>query len=186
METDSAKMPIKIPQPTASSLVAALFTETKSAHGALADLARAGVPGDQIGVAFSAEGQRALWSEFELGGEGHRIVPKDEYSLIWRLRRSFEHDLHKRGADQFSATGSEEMLNGADHPYYLVHLHDTLRAIGVAEDRILLLDRALGMRGVLVLVEAGDRVREVERILERNSGQIRSASATEREHLTGH
>jgi hypothetical protein len=182
MQTEPAKHPVKIPQPTVSTLVAALFKEVKSAHGALFDLASAGIPGDQIGIAFSAAAQQAQQSEFDLG---RHAEPKDEYRLTWRLRHGFEDDLHRRGTEQMSRENAPSM-GRSERPYYLVDLHDTLRGIGAAEDRILLVDRALGMHGVLVLVEAGDRAREVQSILEKNCGQIRTDSATERQRVRTH
>jgi len=39
--------------------------------------------------------------------------------------------------------------------------------------------------GVLVLVNAGDRSKEAESILERNAGQIRTDTVTERPPLAG-
>ena len=176
MQTEPAKRPVKTPQPTVSTLVAALFTETKSAHGALADLASAGIPGDRIAVTFSAAGQQTQRQQFD----STHSSAADDCSLVWRLRHGFEQDLHQHGAKLASenpSTGSR-----VERPYCVVELHDTLRGIGVAEERIQLLDRNLGMHGVLILVEAEDQTREVQSILEKNCGQIRTDSVTEREH----
>jgi hypothetical protein len=178
MQTEPAKRPVKMPQPTVSTLVAALFTETKSAHGALADLASAGIPGDRIAVTFSAAGQQTQRQQFDSTHSG----AADDCSLVWRLRHGFERDLHHHGAKRASEKNPLSMGSRVERPYCVVELHDTLRGIGVAEDRIQLLDRNLGMHGVLILVEAEDQTREVQSILEKNCGQIRTDSVTEREH----
>ena len=81
-----------------------------------------------------------------------------------------------------SGDDSDQDVSDMEESYSEVDLHDTLQAMGVAEDRILLVNRALGEHGVLVLVEAEDSMRQVQSILERNSGQIRTDSVTERKH----
>jgi hypothetical protein len=55
--------------------------------------------------------------------------------------------------------------------------------MGVAEDRILLLNREIREKGVLLLVHAGDRSKEAESIMERNSGQIRTDTADQATRL---
>ena len=65
-------------------------------------------------------------------------------------------------------------------PYTEIDLVDTASGLGVAEDTIRLLDRDIGPNGVLILVDAGDRATEVEAMLEKNRGFLRTAMATER------
>ena len=69
--------------------------------------------------------------------------------------------------------------------YSEIDLRETLQSMGVAEDRILLLNREIREKGVLLLINAGDRSKEAESIMERNSGQIRTDTATERPHSVG-
>jgi hypothetical protein len=52
--------------------------------------------------------------------------------------------------------------------------------LGIAEDTIRLLDREIGADGVLILVDAGDLVDEVESILVQNRGILRTSMATQR------
>ena len=169
-----------------SNLVVALFTEGKSAHGAIADLKIAGIRGDRIAVAFSAEGKQAHWEEFQPLKPGQQPLAKDNYSFAWRLRRGFEEDLHHRGAEVLAHGTADSPTDEVVASHCEVDLQETLRAMGVAEDRIQLLNRILGQKGVLILVDAGDHSREVQSILERNTGQIRTDSATERPPAAAH
>ena len=50
---------LKITGATVPNLVVALFTDSHSAHGAIADLESAGFHKDRVAVAFSAEGKKA-------------------------------------------------------------------------------------------------------------------------------
>lgn len=163
-----------------SDVVAARFMDSKSAHGAIADLKLAGFRGDKIAVAFSAEGKQAHWDEFQPLKPAQGGLPKDCYSFVWRLRRGFQQDLHHRGPEVLADGSGKSLAEGAVASHCEVDLQETLRAMGVAEERIKLLDRILGPKGVLILVDSGDRWREVKSILERNAGQIRTDSATER------
>ncbi len=164
---------------TYSDLVVALFTDRKSAHGAVADLRSAGIRRDRIAVAFSAEGRQAHRGEFEIHGAGPEDLSKSKYTLAWRLRRGFNEDLHHHGAEVLAGKQKDPADEVVDS-HIEVDLQETLRDMGVAEDRIQLLNRIVGANGLLILVEAGDRSGEVQTILEKNTGQIRTDSATER------
>jgi hypothetical protein len=163
--------PIKITGATGPDLVVALFTESHSAHGAIADLESVGFRRDRVAIAFSPEGKRAE----EISHKGHwgePTPPESEYSLAWRFRHWIEHDLHRQGAEQMSAKRISAVHHGEE--YSEVDLHYTLEVLGVPEVRIQLVDQILGASGVLVLVDAAERTREAEVILERNCGQIRT------------
>jgi len=145
-----------------ADLVAGLFFDEMSARDAIADLKIAGLRAGQIGVALSDRGKLELT----------KTVPCDlhgKHSIWWKFRHSFEHDLHSHGAGLSSTE---------------VDLNDTLRGIGVAPATINLLDREIGVNGMLILVDAGDRCDEIESILERNRGMSRTVMATECSKIT--
>jgi hypothetical protein len=159
-----------------ADLVAALFFNEMSARDAIADLNIAGLRAGQIGVALSKRGKLEL----------SKSVPCDlrgKHSVWWKLRHSFEHDLHSHGAG-LSSTKDEVAARGETTPYTEVDLDDTLLGIGVAPATINLLDGEIGVDGMLILVDAGDRCDEIESILERNRGMSRTVMATERSKVT--
>ena len=159
-----------------ADLVAALFFDEVSARDAIADLKLAVFSAGQIGVALSKQGKL----------EQTRSVPCDlqgKHSMWWKFRHSFEHDLHSHGAG-LSSTKDEVATRGETTPYTEVDLNDTLRGIGVAPATINLLDHEIGVNGMLILVDAGDRCDEIESILERNRGMSRTVMATECNKLT--
>jgi hypothetical protein len=159
-----------------ADLVAALFFNEMSARDAIADLKIAGLRAGQIGVALSKQGKR----------EHSESVPCDlqgKHSVLWKFRHSFEHDLHSQGAD-LSSKKDQVATKGETTPYTEVDLEETLRGIGVAPATINLLDGEIGANGMLILVDAGDRCDEIESILERNRGMLRTVMATERSRIT--
>jgi hypothetical protein len=172
--------PLKITQGKVSDLVVALFRESHSAHGAIADLENAGFHRDRVAIAFSAEGKKAQEEGSQKGHWGEATPPASEYSLAWKLRRWIEGDIHRQGAEQMSAGAGNTSAGHLEEQYSEVDLHDALKGVGVPEKRILLLDQVLGIDGILVLVHACDRAREAEIILEKNCGQIRTDTVTER------
>jgi hypothetical protein len=156
--------------------VAGLFFDETSARDAIADLNIAGLRAGQIGVALSKRGKLEL----------SKSVPCDlrgKHSIWWKLRHSLEHDLHSHGAG-LSSTKDQVAARGETTPYTEVDLGDTLLGIGVAPATISLLDGEIGVNGMLILVDAGDRCDEIESILERNRGMSRTVMATERSKVT--
>lgn len=161
------------------NLAAALFTETRCVRDAVADLRQAGFGADEIYVAFSAEHDQFDPQHSELWQTSQR----GEHSVRWRLRHTFERDLHHRtGADDTAVghgTGAKELEPACTE----VNLHDALKAIGVAEDRIRLVNQQVGAHGALVLVNATTHANKTavhaKTILEKNCGQIRTDTATE-------
>jgi hypothetical protein len=165
---------------TISDLVIGLFIQRGHLRDAVADLAQAGFHKSEILVAFPIEGQPYLTRHSAVK---HIFQPGlgGKHSLIWKLKQSFEHDLHRRGQDQLSGRHEDSSLSEAEL-YSEVPLRDALQEIGVALDRIILLNNEMGPDGALLLVQAGGRWRKVESILQRNSGMIRTDTATERSH----
>ena len=159
-----------------SNLVAALFFNEMSARDAIADLQIAGMRPGQIGVALSKQGKL----------EHANSVPCDlhgKHSILWKFRHSFEHDLHQSGAG-LSSTQDKIATSGETTPYTEIDLDDTLRSIGVAQATINLLDHEIGANGMLILVDAGNRCDEIESILERNRGLLRTVMVTECAKIT--
>jgi hypothetical protein len=164
---------------TRSNQVAALFLKVVSARDAIADLKIAGFCGSDIGVAFSQRG------ESEPDQRGNELQTPDvlegKHSIRWKVRHSFEHDLHSQGGDLSSK--AEAAAASEEQPGYTeIDLADTLRHLEVAEDTIRLLNGEMGTDGVFVLVHAGDRGEEAESILDRNRGFLRTVMVTERTH----
>lgn len=150
--------------PEVSETVVALFTDLKNAKDAICDLSRAGFDASQINVAYAS-------------ATGHPDVSRADHSIFWKLRDSFRRDLHIQGADQVS--GETGKGNAAEvSPYTEVDLRTALSEIGVAPDRISLLEHEIGA-GVLLLVKGGGHSDEAQEILERNEGTIRTDTALE-------
>jgi hypothetical protein len=172
-------------RPKTSNLVVALFADSQAAHGAIADLRDAGFSNGQISIAFSVEGKQAQLGKIEAYSPDQHVVSEERNSLAWKLRRSFEHDLHRSGTAQM--TGQDRDLSSGQplQNFTEINLRETLESMGVAEGRILLLNREIRAKGVLLLVDAGDRSMEAESIMQRNSGQIRTDTVTERPHSAG-
>jgi hypothetical protein len=155
-------------------LVVALFTESQSAHGAIADLEEAGFGQNRVAIALSAEGKKAQQEGSHKGHWGDETPPASEYSRAWKLRHWIEDDLHRSGAEQMSQQDTSAVQHG-EH-YSELDLHETLEGLRVPKERILLFDQILGADGVLVLVDAAGRSREAQALLEKNCGQIRTDS----------
>jgi hypothetical protein len=162
-------------------LVAGLFFDEVSARDAIADLNIAGFRSGQVGVALSELGKLELMKS--LDAKGMPCDLQGKHSIWWKLRHSFEHDLHSHGAG-LSSTQDVAAAKGEATPYTEIDLNDTLRGLEVAPATIKLLDREIGASGMLILVDAGDRTDEAESILERNRGMSRTVMATEKSHIT--
>ena len=164
---------------TPSNLVAALFFDVVSARDAIADLKITGFRASNIGIALSEKGKQAQHGSSEANDVPTQPVPEGKHSLYWKLRHSFERDLHSQGTD-LSSREDAAAANEEKPPYTEIDLTDTLLGLGIAEDTIRLLDREIGADGVLILVDAGDLVDEVESILVQNRGILRTSMATQR------
>jgi hypothetical protein len=169
--------PIKRMGLTRSNLVAALFLKAVSARDAIADLKIAGFHTSDIGVALSKLGMReqernpaAIHTPDNLEGK---------HSIPWKVRHSLKNDTHTHGPG-FSSLGDAAEANQEQPVYTAIDLAETLRGLGVAEDTIQLLDEELGRDGIFVLVNAGERGDEVDSILDRNRGFIRTVMVTEK------
>lgn len=157
-------------------LVAAVFLKEMCARDAIADLKIAGFSARQIGVALSKQGKL----------DATKSMPCDlhgKHSVWWRLRHSIEHDLHSHGAD-LSSTKDEMTAQEETIPYTGLVLSDALGALGVLPATIDLMEREVGANGTLILVDAGPRCNEVDSILVRNRGILRTVMATEQAKMT--
>ena len=156
-----------------SDLVAAVFFDEISARDAIADLRLARFHADEIAVALPAHRKHALNATrtASLDADG-------KHSILWRLRHSFHHDLHSQGP----GLSTREDLAAAkreEPPFTEVDLVDSLAGMGVARDTIKLLEDRMGADGLLILVDAAERIGEVESILVRNRGMLRTVMATQ-------
>jgi hypothetical protein len=151
--------------PKVSEVVVALFTDLKNAKDAVSDLSRAGFDSSQINVAYASPANEQA------------DVSSAEHSVFWKLRDSFRRDLHIQGAEQVSGETENGNVHAAS-PYTEVDLQTALSEIGVAPDRISLLENEIGA-GVLLLVKAAAYSEKAEEILERNEGTIRTETALE-------
>jgi hypothetical protein len=155
-------------------LVAAVFFDDVSARDAMADLKLAGFAAESIGVAISEQGKRA-------------DLPTDvdgKHSLLWRLRHSFQHDLHSKGPG-FSTQADPAAASAENLPFTELDLPESLLKAGVAPDTIQLLNDRMGTDGLLIVVDAGERLNEVESILVQNRGMLRTAMVTQQTHAAG-
>ncbi len=151
--------------PEVSEMVVALFTDLKHAKDAICDLSRVGFDASQINVAYAVASKR------------HSDVSGAEHTVLWSLKDSFERDLHHQGASQIA--GETGRGNASEvSPYTEVDLRTALSEVGVAPDRILLIEREIG-EGLLLLVKSGGHSEKAQEILERNEGTIRTDTALE-------
>lgn len=169
--------------PAASDLVVALFIRSKCFRDAIVDLAHAGFSKDQIRVAFPIEGQPYLTPHAEGKPSHPEAHPEEEHTRIWRFKQSFEHDLYRSGAEQMAGVHEDSASNELETLYIKVSLREALAALGVAEERIVLLNNEMGPDGAIILLTAGPRWREAESILQHDSGLIRTDTATEHPHF---
>ncbi len=152
-------------------MVAAVFFDDISARDAVADLQLAGFPAGSIGVALSEQGKRAA-------------LPTDvdgKHSLLWRLRHIIKQDLHSRGPG-FSVQPDVAAPVTENLPFTELLLPESLLQAGIAPDTIRLLNDRMGPDGLLIVVNAGERINEVESILVQNRGMLRTAMVAQQTH----
>jgi hypothetical protein len=154
-------------RPTLPDMVVALFTDSRSVRDAIADLNEMGVRGNDVQVAFSAEGKR-----------GHEPIASGQHSVRWKLEHGFTQDMHTRGSHLTESDAKAQKDAGMS--FTEVDLQEALANLGVSGERILQLDRETGVEGTMLFVRAQRRSREIQRILEHNCGYIRTDTATER------
>ena len=153
---------------TPNKLVAAVFKDETAARDAVADLKLAGFTAKDIGVCTSGE------------GGPKNADPAGEHSLRWRMRHSFQADLKTRGPEVATSERRQELAAREEIPYTELDLEEAMQALGMPPETIQLVDREVGPDGLMVFVAAGhDRQQEVESILERNRGILRTSMATE-------
>ena len=167
---------------TPSHVVAAVFLDEVSARDAIADLKLAGVRASQIGVALSDEGKRIHGLN-----PGAKHLPSDlegKHSVLWRVRHSIKHDVHSHHGPSLSSRHDAAVANEEQPPFTEIDLTDTLRGLGIAEKTIELLHHQVGAKGILVMVDAGDRADQLECILLNNRGMPRTVMVTEQAKIT--
>ena len=167
---------------TPSHVVAAVFLDEVSARDAIADLKLAGVRASQIGVALSHEGKRIHGLNPDA-----KHLPSDlegKHSVLWRVRHSIKHDVHSHHGPSLSSREDAAAANEEQPPFTEVDLTDTLRGLGIAEKTIELLHHQVGAKGILVMVDAGDRADQLESILVQNRGMPRTVMVTEQAKIT--
>ena len=167
---------------SSSHLVAAVFLDEVSARDAIADLKLAGVRANQIGVALSEEGKRA-----HALNPGAKHLPGDmegKHSILWRVRHSIQHDVHRHEGLGLSSRPDAAAANEEQPPFTEVDLTDTLRRQGIAEATIELLHHQVGAKGFLILVDAGDNEDRIDSILLKNRGMPRTVMVTEQSKIT--
>ena len=167
---------------TRSHLVAAVFLDEVCARDAIADLKLAGVRANQIGVALSDEGKRAHVLHPEA-----KHLPGDmegKHSLLWRVRHSIQHDVHRHEGPGLSSRQDAAAANEEQPAFTEIDLTDTLRSLGIAEATIKLLYDQVGAKGFLIMVDAGDDEDRIDSILLNNRGLPRTAMVTEQAKIT--
>lgn len=154
-------------------VVAATFYDWKHANDAIVDIQEAGFGHNAVALAFSTEAARRSTS-----------VTLQEHSWLWKFRQRHEQDLHQRGDELMSTSAGEVPLHqsaaevAAIDPME-VNLSVVLEMFGAdSEDRIAILNHDMSPKGALLLVKCDTRAREVEAILERNAGTIRTEAVT--------
>ncbi len=153
---------------TPNQLVAAVFLDNTSARDGIADLKLAGFSAADIGICTSRESRNAA----------RAADPAGKHSLRWRLRHSVEHDSRTDGPG-FTSEPAKEAACQEDVRYTQLDLASAMRSMGLGADTIQLVDREIGPDGLLIFVSAGERSREVESILEKNRGILRTSMATQ-------
>jgi hypothetical protein len=165
-----------------SNVVAAVFLDEVSARDAIADLKLAGVRASQIGVALSDEAKRLHGLNPDA-----KHLPSDlegKHSVLWRVRHSIKHDVHSHHGPSLSSRPDAAAANEEQPPFTEIDLTDTLRGLGVAKKTIELLHHQVGTKGVLIMVDAGDRADKLESILVQNRGMPRTVMVTEQAKIT--
>ena|ERR1700761_1957168 len=153
---------------TPNKLVAAVFLDETAARDAIADLKLAGFTASDIGVCSSC------------GGELKDADPAGKHSLRWKLRHSFQSDLNTQGPAVPTSKFREAKANQEEIPYTELDLAEAMQALNMPPETIQLVSQEVGPDGLLIFVAAGhDRQREVESILERDRGILRTSMATE-------
>jgi len=163
-------------RPAAPPVAAALFNDPACLHDAVADLREAGF--EDIAIAFSLEATREPQKDLKAQHARQEAVHGEKHTLPWRVRHGIEEDIHRKGAEILAGQGKDGTISGS--PYREVDLQETLQGMGVAQYRIDLISREIGIGGSLLLVQAGERSEEAQAILEQNCGINRTDTATER------
>ena len=153
---------------TPNKLVAAVFLDETAARDAIADLKLAGFTAWILGFAVlvGVSGRTRIRRGSIVCGGGCGIVS----SRICRCR----------GLRFLPVSIGRQAANQEDVPYTELDLREAMQGLGMPADTIQLVHDEVGPDGLLIFVAAGyERQREVESILERDRGILRTSMATE-------
>ena len=157
---------------TVSDVALAYFTNARCLHDAATDLRKAGFSTNEINTTDPIPSFPPHPKSSKLQHLRSEAADPDLHSRLWEFKHSFMHDMHRRGEQQLS--NENPTSPGTAPPCIHINLHDTLAAMGVAEDTIWLLEHEIEADRIFMLVDARDRVDEANRIMETDCGQVRT------------
>ena len=164
LTTENSPLPENhgIPVRSIHNIALAFFINPRHMRDAATDLCLAGFLAKGIGIA----GPRPDATTESTGDSA------DQHTWRWRARRFMSHDTHRRGADQMS--GDDPTPANADPRCPEIDLWDVLAGMKISPGIVRLLKEDLSSDRVYLLVDAEDRVNEATRIMQWNSGLMRT------------
>jgi hypothetical protein len=155
---------------TINNVSLAYFEDYRRISDSVRHLCTAGFAADGINISQSRAQQRANPKMYQGGPLPDAI---GVHSRLWRWKRTLAHDRQRRGADQMKRLDIVP-LEGKNPTCSSFDLQATLAAMHVPATVITLLLQDVQNEGMFMLVDASDRVREADSILDRNAGYIRT------------
>jgi hypothetical protein len=155
---------------TIDNVSLAYFADYRRISDSVRDLCTAGFAADGINISQSRAQQKSNPEMHEGNQLPDAIGP---HSRLWRWKRTLAHDRQRRGADQMSGLDMAP-LEGKNPTCSRFDLQTVLTAMRVPAMVITLLLQDVQNEGMFMLVDASDRVREADSILDRNAGYIRT------------
>lgn len=155
---------------TIDNVALAYFSDPRRVSDSIRDLCTAGFAACNINISLSKKQTAAM-----LAGAEDDSLPNaiGSHSVPWKWNRSWQHDRHRRGADQLSGLNPTPD-EGANPTCYSFDLGVVLRAMHVPAQVITLLQSDAQTSGQFMLVDATNRVPEADRILDGNAGYLRT------------
>ncbi len=176
--TEERREPDMTRQLAPLGVVVASFYDHKHANDAIADLRKAGFGHDAVAITYPTNAKAGPNAEADrISASG--APPK--HSWLWKFRQRQEEDLHQRGDQQMSSDGTlpESDAEQMDVNPTVITLREAFEMFGTyTRDRVAVLNHDMGPRGALLLIKCDLRAREVEALMERNAGTIRTAAVT--------
>jgi hypothetical protein len=155
---------------TIDNVSLAYFADYRRISDSVRDLCTAGFAAGGINISQSRAQQKAS-PKMQEGGQLPDAI--GAHSRLWRWKRTLAHDRQRRGADQMSGLDMAPS-EGKNPTCSSFDLQTTLTAMHVPAMVITLLLQDVQNEGMFLLVDASDRVREADSILDRNAGYIRT------------